>query len=122
MNDHSRDTDIEEAWVDDGGRPILDQALEYARYGINVFPVHAKTKRPMPNYGWTELASHQVNHIVEDFTRAVDEWGEDSVSVAWALGVDGYVAVDLDVPIDDHPEWVADIIDDAAIKDRKSVV
>ena len=70
----------------------------------------------MPGYGWVELATSATNHVVEDFTRAIELWG-DNVSVAWALGLDGYMAVDVDV--DEHPAWLSELVTHAAISQTK---
>jgi len=107
-------SDVEDSYYDDG-ESALEAALRAARYGIRVFPVNATTKRPLPGYGWKELATEKVNHVVEDFTRASELWGDDETSVAWALGLDGFVAIDLDIPLDDYPDWVAEVVDAAAI-------
>lgn len=101
---------------DTGGMSTLDKALTASRYGLRVFPVQTEHKTPMPGYGWLELASSQTNHVVEDFTRAEELWG-DNVSVAWALGIDGYMAVDIDV--DDHPIWLSELVTHAAISQTK---
>ena len=101
------------------GDSIVDRALRYSRYGLRVFPVHATDKRPMPGYGWVELASTQTNHVYEDFERAILEWGEDNVSVAWALGLDGYLAVDIDVDEAKWPEFMGGLMPQAMINVTK---
>ena len=112
MDDNSSENGIETE------RSIRDRALDYSRYGLRVFPVHATDKRPMPGYGWIELASTQTNHVVEDFERAVELWG-DQVSVAWALGQDGYLAVDIDVDAQHLPEWMPELVQHAAINQTR---
>lgn len=99
---------------DSGELSILDLALAYARYGLRIFPVHSVEKRPMPGYGWYELASSQTNHVVEDFDRAMQLWG-DQVSVAWALGRDGCLAVDIDVEGSLIPPWMPELVSAAVI-------
>lgn len=86
---------------------VIQAACNYARMGLRIFPVHAVNKSPLPGYGWAALASNKINEVVEDFDRAIQEWGHDFVSVAWALGLDDYVAIDLDTV--NEPEWVADV-------------
>lgn len=98
---------------------VLGKALEYARYGLRVFPVEATGKRPLPGYGWAELATSETAAVVDDFARAIELWGEDATSVAWALGRDGYLAVDFDVAPDDYPNWAYDIVEHAAINPTK---
>jgi len=95
-------------------RTITDIALQYSRFGLRIFPVHTVEKRPMPGYGWIELASTQTNHVYEDFERAIELWG-DQVSVAWALGLDGYLAVDIDVDEAHWPTWMPDLVLHAAV-------
>lgn len=97
---------------------ILDLALAYARYGLRVFPVHAADKSPMPGYGWYELASSQINHVVEDFDRAMQMWG-DETSVAWALGRDGCLAIDVDVDGAHIPDWMPELVASAVINITK---
>lgn len=98
----------------------LDEACGYARLKMRVFPARWNPggeghKAPMPNYAWRALASCEINHVVEDFDRATQLWGEDNVMIAWALGEDGYMAVDLDTG--DEPDWV-DAIEWAAAENR----
>jgi hypothetical protein len=93
--------------------PIIQAACNYARMGLHVFPVHAVNKSPLPGYGWAVQATTKILEVVEDFDRAIQTWGEDFVSVAWALGIDNCMAVDLDTL--DEPEWVADVEAAAAI-------
>lgn len=93
----------------------IDRAVPYARFGLRIFPVHSDDKSPMPGYGWVELASSTINEVVEDFDRAAQLWGDDHVSVGWALGLDGYVAIDLDIPHTEWPQWAIDVSGYAAI-------
>ena len=118
MSEYTED-EVAEVVSNDGGKPILEQALDQARYGLRVFPVRSDTKAPLDGYAWKELATSKVNHVVEDFTRAVETWGEDNTSVAWAIGLDNHVAIDLDIPQDAWPDWVAEIIPDAALNITK---
>jgi RecA-family ATPase len=104
---------------DDAERSKINEALHYARYGLRVFPTHAVTKRPLPGYGWVELASSQTNHVYEDFERAIQEWGAENVSVAWALGLDGYLAVDIDVDEAHWPEFMGGLMPQAMINVTK---
>jgi hypothetical protein len=92
---------------------IIEAACNYARMGLRIFPVHAANKSPLPGYGWAALASDKINEVVEDFDRAIQEWGHDFVSVAWALGLNDCVAIDLDTI--NEPEWVADVEPAAAV-------
>jgi hypothetical protein len=101
-------TVVTEDSSDTGAVSILDTACGYGRAGMSVFPVHfnpgaADDKAPMPGYLWQERASVVVAHIVDDFDLAIQTWGESNVSVSWALGQDGYMAIDLDQP--EEPEW-----------------
>jgi hypothetical protein len=102
MSDDSNDLFFEEGH--DEGR--LQLAQHYGRAGLEIFPVHSITKSPMPGYGWLTLASRQVNHITEDFLRAIELWGEDNVSIAWKLG-ENYVALDFDVK--PEPAWASEL-------------
>jgi len=90
--------------------PITNRAAHYARCGLRVFPVDMRVnadgkrpKSPARRYLWKARASCRVNEVVEDFLEAVGDWGEEGVGIAWALGLDGYFALDLDVP--DEPHW-----------------
>lgn len=124
MTDKDDTTSVEElkrAVMGDDEQGILDRAVTYARYGLRVFPVEhspdnkSRDKAPMPGYAWKMAATSKINEVVEDFTYAIDQWGEDHVHVAWALGLDDHVAIDMDVPEAEWPSWTADIVDSAAI-------
>ena len=109
---------------DTGTRTALDSAVEYARYGLTIFPVLIDdgadgNKGPMPGYGWVALASNKINEVVEDFDRAIQLWGEDRVGVGWALGLDDFVAIDLDLPHSEWPDWAAAISEVAALNITK---
>ena len=87
----------------------IDEACNYARLKMRVFPVRWNPggdghKAPMPGYAWRVSASSKINEVVEDFDRATQLWGDDNVMIAWALGEDGYMAVDLDTG--EEPSWV----------------
>lgn len=103
---------------------VLDKAAEYARFGLSVFPVLIDegaegNKGPMPGYGWLAMASSKLNEVIEDFTNAIMLWGEERVGVAWALGLDGFVAVDLDVDHPDWPDWASELAGQAALNITK---
>ena len=68
-----------------------------SRYG------REQTKRPPRGYLWKERASSNVNHVAQDFTDAIADHSEGSLGIGWALGIDGYVALDLDAPT--APDW-----------------
>ena len=84
---------------------ITATACHYARAGMRVFPVRMDDgrKSPPPGYLWKARASSNVNEVAQDFTDVVLDFGDDGVGVGWALGLDGHVALDLDV--DDEPDW-----------------
>jgi hypothetical protein len=92
---------------------IIEDALSYADAGMAIFPVHATTKAPMTGYGWAMLATSKRKDVIEDFVNAIMLWGHDNVSIAWALGNDGCMAVDLDHQ--PEPDWVRQIEPFAAI-------
>lgn len=94
---------------------ITEQARVYGAAGMHVFPIHAETKSPMYGYGWAVQATTNDADIVQDFTMAIMMWGADNVSVAWALGLDGKMALDMDTPEDQEPGWVAEVAPDAMI-------
>jgi hypothetical protein len=107
MSDDSSDT---------GTVSIVDTACNIVRtIPIRIFPVHAKEKTPMPKYMWLARASDRVNHVYEDFDEACRLWGEDQVSIAWAIGLDGCMAIDIDVSHDLWPDFIAEIVDDAVV-------
>lgn len=85
-------------------------ALPYARAGLRVFPVDMRPgddgrprKAPLPGYLWKERATSKINHVVEDFDEAARIVDVYQLGVGWALGLDGYVALDLDSQI--APRW-----------------
>lgn len=84
------------------------QAVEYGRAGIKVFPVHWNPggddhKAPMRGYAWRISATSDPGEIAQDFTLAEMDWGIDGVAIAWATGEDGKVVIDLDRK--DIPAW-----------------
>jgi hypothetical protein len=92
--------------------PIVLIAMRYAARDMHIFPARCNPKAegdkaPPPGYMWLERASTSKNHVIEDFLDACQLWGEDNVSVAWALGLDGYMAIDLDVK--PAPSWWDDL-------------
>ena len=91
----------------------IEQALRYSNVGMAIFPVHAESKAPMPGYGWPMLATSKRDEVIIDFTNALVLWGPGNVSVAWALGHDGCMAVDIDAQ--PEPPWVSEIEPDAMI-------
>jgi hypothetical protein len=126
MND-STDHDVTAELEDDLMRPdepLLDYVVRCCRRGMRIFPVRyapgsSADKTPIPGYAWAEMATSQANEAIEDFTHAETLWGAGNVMVAWAIGLNAYLAIDLDVPADDHPTWVAEVIDAAAINVTK---
>lgn len=93
---------------------MYDVAVELARAGLRVFPVDMRpgpdgkrSKRPLPGYRWKDRASSAVNHVVEDFLDAEERLAPEDIGVAWALGLDGYLAVDVDV--DDPPAFMSEL-------------
>ncbi len=88
-----------ELFADRSGDPRLVIA-HYARSGLRVFPVRltpgskATDKRPPYGYLWLERATSNVAHAVQDVDDACARYGDDNVAIAWALGLDGYLALD----------------------------
>lgn len=80
---------------------IIDRACAYARMGLKVFPTRGKVVAP--GVKWTETASSSVSDVVQMFTDAVEALGEEWLGIGWALGLNGYIALDLDVDVE--PEW-----------------
>ena len=79
----------------------LQQAVEYGRAGIKVFPVRWNPggedhKAPMRGYAWRISATSDPGDIATDFTLAEMDWGIEGVAIAWATGEDGKVVIDLD--------------------------
>lgn len=81
-------------------------AARFARAGMTVFPVLMPSKQPPPGFRWKLRASADVHDVIEEFTAAETTFGIDNIGVGWALGLDGYLAVDLDGP---EPEWWASL-------------
>ena len=114
MDDDSNDTKVAT-----GPPSILDVAIMYARYGLRVFPArfhpgNGDHKGPMLGYGWTELATDKINHVVEEFARERSSCGAKTVSMSPGRSdSDGFLAVDIDS--EQLPPWMPELIPLAAI-------
>jgi hypothetical protein len=86
----------------------IAEAVRLARAGLSVTPFRliGRDKKPALGGPWPDTATSKINHVVEDFELAVQRHGAENVLVGWAVGKDGYVAID-----DDHglPESIAEI-------------
>ena len=78
----------------------------FAGAGMTIFPVDMRPgpdqKRPGYGYLWKQRATSDLRAAVDDFVEAEQRIGTEFVGIAWALGLDGYVANDLDGA---EPEW-----------------
>lgn len=89
---------------------VIENACRYARAGLRIFPVvmaedrgdGKQPKEPPYGYLWKERATSRIAEVVQDFEDACHRYGADAIGVAWAVGLDGYVLVDLD---HDEPDW-----------------
>ena len=88
-------------------------AARYARAGLRVFPVRSTDKRPPLGYLWKSRATTDVAQAVQDADDAAARFGDGNVSIAWALGLDGCVALDLDVA--EPPEWWTELAATAVV-------
>jgi hypothetical protein len=103
--------------AEEADRPgVLAQAATFARAGITIFPT--RNKKPMPGYLWKERASNRVNHVIEDFTLAIELWGEDFVEISWACGLDQCLVIDLETKDRQRWEdWQNDLFDQAVVNE-----
>ena len=93
--------------------PVHLLAETYAAAGFRVFPVDMRPdergkprKTPFHGYLWKERATLDPEVAVSDVLAAYVAAGpgnEQLVGIGWALGLDGYVALDLDGPA--PPFW-----------------
>jgi hypothetical protein len=91
--------------------PVMVAGVNYARSGLRVFPVvmaedrtdGKRPKEPPYGYDWDGRASSNVSTVVQDIEDAASRYGWDALGIAWAVGLDGCVALDLDVPT--PPDW-----------------
>ena len=73
----------------------INTACHYARHGLHVIPLIGKAPRGIK--GWPDLASTNISDVVQMFEDAIRKAGSaEAVMVGWALGVDGFTALDLD--------------------------
>jgi putative DNA primase/helicase len=94
----------------DGVRELPTQAApRFARAGMSIFPVDMRPdengqprKAPPRGYAWKQRATSVMTEVVYDFVEAERAIGIENVGIAWALGLDGKLALDLDVT---EPEW-----------------
>jgi hypothetical protein len=92
-----------------GGELPNHAAARFARRDMTIFPVDMRPdengnprKQPPRGYAWKQRATSVLNEVVEDFVVAEQDIGVDYVGVAWAVGLDGKFAVDLDGT---QPDW-----------------
>jgi hypothetical protein len=92
----------------DGGGEVSTRAVgEFAAAGLSIFPVDMRPgserfKQPLYGYRWKQRATSVLSEVVDDFVEAERVLGIDGVGIGWALGQDGYLALDLD---GEKPEW-----------------
>jgi hypothetical protein len=65
---------------------------------------------------WKQRATSAVREVVDDFIEAEQMIGIDHVGVWWSLGLDGYMALDLD---GFEPEWWAELPETAVNETRR---
>jgi hypothetical protein len=94
-----------------------EAAPRFARAGMSIFPVDMRPgpdgrplKTPPYGYAWKQRATSVMNEVVEDFVAAEHDLGIGNVGIAWALGIDGEWAADLDGA---EPEWWGELGDTA---------
>jgi hypothetical protein len=95
-------------------------AARFAEGGMSVFPVDMRPgetcKGPLYGYRWKQRATSVVRDVVDDFIEAEQTIGIDYVGVGWALGLDGYVALDLDGV---EPTWWGEIPETAVNETKR---
>jgi P4 family phage/plasmid primase-like protien len=84
-------------------------APRFARAGMSIFPVDMRPdengqprKAPPRGYAWKQRATPVMNEVMEDFVATEHDIGAEFVGIGWALGLDGKLALDLDVT---EPAW-----------------
>jgi hypothetical protein len=83
----------------------INTACHYARHGLLV--ISCIRKAPW-RVGWYDLGSTRVSDVVQDFEDAIHRAGTtELVWVGWTLGVQGYMALDIDRPDLVDPELQA---------------
>jgi hypothetical protein len=93
----------------------IAEAVRLARYGMAVSPwvLTGRDKNPALPGSWLQNATCKINEVVEDFEHAVSKYGAERVLVGWAIGRDGFCAMDNDhglhesvAVILDHPHGI----------------
>ena len=81
------------------GYDPISEAVRLARYGLSVSPwvLTGRDKNPAFKSSWLDNSTSNISDVVQDFELAVSRYGTDRVLVGWAIGKDGYCAID-----DDH--------------------
>jgi hypothetical protein len=95
--------------------PPMDDELatqagpRFAEWQMHVFPVDMRlgedgkpAKTPLPGFMWKQRATTDVREVIDDVIEAESIVGAGNVGIGWALGLDDYVALDLDA---EEPEW-----------------
>ena len=74
---------------------MKDQALQYARLGLAVFPIRPRSKQPLTPHGFKD-ASKEPQQIEEWWNK----WPAANIGIATGQVSDGLVVIDLDVDKD----------------------
>ena len=98
-NDLVAFADLEPTGIGDRAYDPIAEAVRLGRYGLSISPfvLDGRDKRPALGGSWLQNATSRINEVVEDFEHAVSRHGAQNVLVGWALGRDGFNAMD-----DDH--------------------
>lgn len=101
-----------ELWPDSAPYDAITEAVRLARAGTSLSPfvLAGRDKRPAFRSSWLQNATSDITAVVQDFEHAVSKFGNDAVLVGWALGKDGFCAMDDDhglppvvIAVLDHP-------------------
>ncbi len=92
------------------GYDPVSEAVRFARYGLSVSPwvLTGRDKNPAFASSWLDNATADISDVVQDFEHAASRYGTDRILVGWAVGKDGYCAIDDDHGLADSVALVLD--------------
>jgi P4 family phage/plasmid primase-like protien len=111
--------------ADEDVEPATQAGARFAGAGMHVFPVDmrpdengALLKAPLDGYMWKQRATTDLREVIDDVIEAEFLIGSENVGIAWAVGLDRKLALDLDSA---EPEWWGELTETAVNVSKRGV-